>query len=734
MSIFNENQEKVEGLGVVATALQNRLNSRAVSLDGTVARNVISVESLDDAAKAELKNLGKNAKEALKDVTTAGLGLESYEQAEIPAHCMEAAQVALMGALGGAAEYQAAAYRMDVPSMEGATVFAPAIGGLHGSVDYTTANDQVSLEMFQDVDLNVVASFSATWNLGATRQDSFSEAWFKTIVLTPDQVALDIKVHRTLVQRGVQRKLNGAVSNWRQRNILEAFRDHKVLDTASTQVVPNVLADKSRDQFFVDPALIPSTSLKLDDIEYITRPLAIGAEFDLLAISQHPTLLEGQYDQNDQLDSRVQVTYMYVKVTNTDTNEVSVVKFNTKNMIRSQFTPVRQGNQSEIELNFRDDSLAVGFGTKGLDGANATALAELETAGLIAGFKFSLSGTCDLQFATTQVNAGPTNIHRVHDKDGNERVITDATVAAMLAKLKLEIVGYDVLARRTNSNKRTRGMLVERNYRIERHALPTGAPITVQAPTADATGDAQAMNDLINATRVRNSNMAVTALMNYAEVLKQFVKANPNVAKGLEPTLQLEGAGRWLVDPFFEEVDLDLWEKVNSLKSQDRTGDVCAVIVNTIRDVAYRMMRDSNYLPALQHMSQGADEKPFLLIGTDQILPQYIQIQGDPRTLGINMEHAVYSTPDLRLVNKIYLSFSRQARTGVDLLSTAVHAWMPELVTVGQVSRNGYTVKELQVQPRNLHVFQLPVMALINVKNLEKALTAKLDIPVNVTP
>ena len=60
--------------------------------------------------------------------------------------------------------------------MEGATVFAPAIGGLHGSVDYTTASDQVSLEMFQDVDLNVVASFSATWNLGATRQDSFSEA------------------------------------------------------------------------------------------------------------------------------------------------------------------------------------------------------------------------------------------------------------------------------------------------------------------------------------------------------------------------------------------------------------------------------------------------------------------------------------------------------------------------------------------------------------------------------
>ena len=220
MSIFNENQEKVEGLGVVATALQNRLNSRAVALDGSVARNVISVESLDDAAKAELKNLGKNAKEALKDVTMAGLGLESYEQAEIPAHCMEAAQVALMGALGGAAEYQAAAYRMDVPSMEGATVFAPAIGGLHGSVDYTTASDQVSLEMFQDVDLNVVASFSATWNLGATRQDSFSEAWFKTIVLTPDQVALDIKVHRTLVQRGVQRKLNGAVSNWRQRNIL----------------------------------------------------------------------------------------------------------------------------------------------------------------------------------------------------------------------------------------------------------------------------------------------------------------------------------------------------------------------------------------------------------------------------------------------------------------------------------------------------------------------------------
>ena len=112
---------------------------------------------------------------------------------------------------------------------------------------------------------------------------------------------------------------------------------------------------------------------------------------------------------------------------------------------------------------------------------------------------------------------------------------------------------------------------------------------------------------------------------------------------------------------------------------------------------------------------------------------KYIQIQGDPRTLGINMEHAVYSTPDLRLVNKIYLSFSRPARTGVDLLSTAVHAWMPELVTVGQVSRNGYTVKELQVQPRNLHVNNVPVAARIKVKNLAKVLKNRQTV-VAVTP
>ena len=46
-----------------------------------------------------------------------------------------------------------------------------------------------------------------------------------------------------------------------------------------------------------------------------------------------------------------------------------------------------------------------------------------------------------------------------------------------------------------------------------------------------------------------------------------------------------------LVEPFYEYHLLDLAKSVNSTKSHEKAADVSAVLVNAIRDVAYRMYR-----------------------------------------------------------------------------------------------------------------------------------------------
>ena len=275
---------------------------------------------------------------------------------------------------------------------------------------------------------------------------------------------------------------------------------------------------------------------------------------------------------------------------------------------------------------------------------------------------------------------------------------------------------------------------MDRNVKIDRYPIPVGAPLAANAPYADEGFDSQALDTLIQLTNIRNSLTAVTRQLNQLESLEQYCKANKDVAAGERQAMDIEGAARWLVTPFFERVPLDLYAQVQSLKSQDRTVDVSSVIVNAIRDVAYRMMRDMNYLPVLQTYTQGADKAPRLLLGTDLILPQYIQVQGDPRTMGIGMEFDVVSSPDTRLENKIIGAFSRKGRVGPDLLSWGTHLWMSEVVQLGPVARDGTNIRELQVQPRNLHAHFLPGGFIIEITNLEKALNVLKPVVTTVAP
>jgi hypothetical protein len=285
------------------------------------------------------------------------------------------------------------------------------------------------------------------------------------------------------------------------------------------------------------------------------------------------------------------------------------------------------------------------------------------------------------------------------------------------------MVGYDLLAYRSNLNRRTRGLQVTTVMQNERYMIPLGSPVTCPNPVT-ATRTSTDMAAPITAARIRNDNNAVTKLLQYADTLNALmVSADRRI-----PVPSVEGIGRHLVRPFFERTTIVVDDIVASLNSQNRAEDVSAALVNKIREVVYRAYRDSGYQPALDALTGGTGEKPTVLIATDPVIQRHLMVSGDTRTMSIGFDHQIVTSMDSRVYGKIFVTFVRKGQTGPDPLSFGCMAWMPELATNIQVTRNGATITETMVQPRSIHINTLPILMVFDVENLGDAVAARVPV------
>ena len=687
-----------------------------------VTGNMLGMEGFSETQHhSAAANSIQGAIRTLKD-TYASLGVEGFSETNF-----EAGAIAMMAA-GNPVEYHRVAMEGRAKEANGIATVDPVLGGPAGWMDYQPEMT-VSQEAFDERELRNHLPFSVAWNVQASRQDEFSEAFYPTSVFTPDQVGLDLSARRILVFDEVKRSMTGAVSNFDKKNLLDAYRDYKILENESTTLVPYAHPDGSNAEYFVDEALVGTTTTAIDRTAVPTRPLKFGAKLDLLAISQHPALVSsGVMDQTDNVDARIQLVKVYVKVTDKDAAVSDVICFNVERHGRTLFLKTVEGDFQLMGIQYRTTSLVLDGKTLNNSGVVAPALASLVAGNYRVYLETKVDGDINVELGSTDVYCSGVSVNEVFDGSGQKVSTVSGAGKALVDNLTFEPLGYALSARRTNSNRRTRGKMLDNNVQTERHTIQTGSPMSISMPVTEQE-EAAALEALVNATRIRNSNQAVTALLNYADALKNLASSDARTNRDLA----IEGIGRWMVHPFFEEAEIDLLKDVNVLTSTDRTGDVMAALCDKIRDIAYRMVRDSGYLPALQVMSAGADVKPYLQIGTDVILPQYLMTRGDLRTFGIGMTHDVKATQDVRMNDTIVMTLKREGQTGPDPLSYGLHAWIPELASVVNVNRNGATVKELMVQPRNRHIHCLPIMAILKVKNLQQVLGKKADLAVTNT-
>ena len=719
------------------------LNQLAQSLAATIRSNgddfvsgastklLVSTESIDSLQANNLNQNFKQVREQLRSALMASglgadFGLESQDEdgARRLDTALDAGAMAAMAA-GDPVAYAQAAYHNNAAAEPGVNVVNTLAGeGAVAGMDYRPA---VAMEAFNDKELREHLPYSVIFNIFASRQDDFSEMFFPTTIVPPDQAGLDVTVARMQVFNEVRHSASGNKVDFGKKNLIDAAVDHTILADEHTRLVPVVQPNGESDDKFVSETAVAPFTVKVGNYDVPTAPLAMDKDIDLIGISQYQPLLgAGVIDHSDDVDARVSLDDLYLQTA----ADAVAVAFPVGRLARSSFTKTVEGNSREMQLTFNTTDLVIDKNSKAVDGTAVAAFAAIVSGEYIVRLAANVTGVLNVETGNVKVWTSSVSVASIQDKAGNVVPTSGGAGAAIVQALAAaRLIGYTLKANRTNANRRTRGHLLDTVYETQRYTIPLGSPISITSPvTGDGGRDASDQKALIAAARLRNSNNAVTAIFAIAEQLKEATKGGVRIPSG--QNIGVGGLGRYLVDPFFEELELDLVQSMNSIKSQDRALDISATLVNAIRDVAYRMYQSTKIQPAIDALNGTAGEAPILLVGTDQILIRHLLVNGDSRTFGTVFDKAVVkASTDRRMYGKIVISMSRANAEGPDPLTFGTHGWMSELIATMPISRNGQTSKEATVQPRTLHINNMPVLAIINVKGLTKVLVDRTATP-----
>lgn len=677
-------------------------------LTSEVTKSTLALEGLQDQQRHQLDSAYSELTTAVESIyndlfpNTSGKDKISVAQIEAGA---------IAGMLAG--DFRSTlAHKVEMPAIgtENMAVVQPI-----GLAD--TMNQRAfGLEAYDERENRNATIYSIAYNVFSARQDEFGETFFPTLVITPDQVGFGVSVNLMMVYDGIERKITGSFEDFKKKNIIRAVTDPTVLRKEQTRIVP-VVRPQSADKF-VDPAIIPAAPIVLEGETINTAPLAFGKKVDLLGLSQTDTLLAaGVMDQGDSIDPAVHLRDVYAKIGD------DVLRFKTKELPLANFVYATQNNYRVQNLNFTTTSILLNKDTKNVDGSALADLAGIVSGDLIVRLELQVSGSINIETGETNLIAGRPAVYSIRNAAGDELDLTVAPAKAIADAVAAgELIGYDLFAYRTNMNRRQRGQLIDVTKYTQLYNVPLRAPITTIHPiNTDGQTDASDVQALITATRIRTSNEAVTTLLNTADILREYVDSRD--VTGVGPDVL--GVGRFFVRPTFFHEALDVNASIDSIKSHERAEDIQAVLVNKIRDYAYRMYRDSEFKAAADALAGGISPTPTVIVGTDPVIARYLTVTGDLRTLGGEFDVRIVSSLDNRVKGKIFVAFSvfdDNRNVAPNPLNFGNLVWAPELVLTANISRGNTISKETVVQPRLLFAVHCPILTVLEVSNIPDTL------------
>lgn len=702
MSHFNT-RNNVFGIGALLNSIETALNTNAAGpLSDKTARVVAGLESHSELANHV--NTHQNIEKTLAGIVGASFG---KDQALPTSAGLEAA--AILTAASAAPETYTKAGRSAVAAA-GHRVFGPLGAGAAGSLAYSTGT-----ESFDAQELKKHTVQSIAYTLDAVRQDALGELFFPTIVGTPDQAFYKVSISRPTIFRGVTHSATGVPITFEKFNLMDSYRDHTLLLNNATSLVPWATAASAA--YFAPEAAVGNTDVSVNGVGVPTRPLLMGKRIGLIGISQHPELVaNGMCNQTDHIDRGARIKAVYVEVRKAG-EDTQLIKFDTSHVPSNNFYKTQEGRGTDGMAKMTVRSLRISAATKANDGAEVGILAAFKLADLAVDLEGVFDGEINFEQGHGMLRGTELTVRAIHkDKDLLK-------THASLDGVTFHPVYWDIDAKLTNSNRRTRGTLLDNDVWEEIYTIGLLAPMSVQKPVDSSEEQAREIetDTLIKATHVSISNSAVTTLLNYCEHLKAFYSKHQNNLRAASIDGEgIEGIGRMLVSPLYLEGEIDIMEVVNTLESSNKLADLRGFFTTLLTEVGYRMSQISGYLPVLRQYTNNPNAVPTLLVGTDLVLPQFIMLQGEPKTVGPKMDIEMASSPDERMSGELILSFGAVDKKDFCPLNSGNMIWIPEWLSTIPVQRTGEVVNETCCQPRFRHVVNLPIFARFKVINLDK--------------
>lgn len=588
-------------------------------------------------------------------------------------------------------------------------------------------------EAYSEQENRNIVAYNVMYNMGAATQNEFAEGFFPTIVLSPDNIGYTITTRVYTVYDEFLRNVDGSFADFKKKNIIRAFVDPTILKNNVTKVYPVYRTASSAK--FVSNSLVAPRSIVLDTGETIqTAPLAItNKPIDILVLSHTDNMLaNGNPDMTDTLDPAISIENIYIRFDVTGQNAATdVLKFKVFGLPTFNFIAAPQGSTSQgtyklMNLNAVSDSIIIDYTkTKRADGSSLTALAGLVTGSYNVRLNVNLSGNVNVETGNLDVIGARVTINAIRNSTG-ELVPLDATELSTIVPI-LEtgsLFGFDINAYKSNVNRRQRGQLIDPTMFTQQYNVPYRGPITTIHPITDTESgtDTSDLDIAITTTHIRASNDAVQTLVDMEATLNEYT----NVLDANNNPPELFGIGRYFVKPSHYRVSIDMAEIVNNITSTDISADVSAALVNQIKYYARKMYIESEYGPASKVLFGESAGLPTVLVGTDPRIAQYIMTPGDLRTVGPDFNLRLVTSFNEQVSNQIFITFivedeDRNVRPCP--LNFGNYIYAPELTAIMPISRNNTISKELAVQPRFLHVVNMPILARITVTNMEAILT-----------
>lgn len=726
LSRMNQVTEPTTVAGKLVRQINETIGQNGGSLINTdVARTFVSMESLDATKASELREASGSLEHALNEIVSVE-SLRDLSQKDLEGHSPissnQIVSAMFAGMMGGVAE-QVVRMKPATPSLESNQKFID----YSGQGDYLGSRIHASLESYDERDNRHATAYSITYNMLTSRQDEFGEAFFPTVVVSPDQVGFVVSIRLVNVMDDIRHDVKGTLADFNKRNIIHAVIDASILDNDSTNIVPIRTTD-SADKFVTG---VTPYSVVIGGETLTTAPLAFNKSVDLIGVSQTPKLLDtGVMDPTDAVDSSITLNSVVIQLYDSSDAATDIVELKTKSIPLAVFHSAQQGHYRTMRLAF-DPQFLIVKGTVALASrsGNSTALAPLTTSKHVVHLGLSVYGSVNQETGETNLSSNDIRVVAVYDEDGVELSTSTGpgqTTAALFDGAKA--VGYTLDARRTNSNRRQRGQLLTTDYYQQIYSVPLHAPITTLRPvTVSDQTDASDLAALVTATHIRTSNAAVTKLLEAQGVLSDYVQNNFVTNQNPE----MLGVANWLVKAYYQEKTINVPDIVDSLTSAQRMADLQAAIVSEVRHFAYTAYRDTGYKAAADALAGGIAPKPTVIIGTDPVIANYLMVNGDFRTLGNDFEVKIVSSLDTRVYGKMFITFG-QFGEGKEGQPNPMHfgnmGWKPELTLVLPMTRNGQISKELTVQPAFVHVLNLPVLGVFTVTNIESVIDDKVTI------